>query len=94
VSESSDARVVLQPSCTIREAAALKSELLRVLDASTVVIDASAVAKIDTAGVQLLMTLVFDRRLASVATRWEGVTPPLRAAARSLGLESAMGFAG
>jgi anti-anti-sigma regulatory factor len=65
-----------------------------VLESSAVVIDASAVAKLDTAGVQLLMTLVFDRRLASLATRWEGVTPPLRAAARSLGLESAMGFDG
>jgi anti-anti-sigma regulatory factor len=92
VSASSEAQVVLQPSCTIREAAELKSELLRVLEANAVAIDARAVAKIDTAGVQLLMTLVFDRRLASLATRWEGVTPPLRAAARTLGLESAMGF--
>ncbi len=81
-------RVALTPTCTIREVGEFRAHLLQALPATDVVLDASALTKIDTAGVQLLLAFVRDRKRAGVRTRWEAVPDSIRLAAQRLGLSA------
>jgi anti-anti-sigma regulatory factor len=77
--------------CTLREAAAFKAQLLEQLDAGgDVGIDAGAVDKIDTAGLQLLAA--FARKLASEGRglSWSATTAELHKAAAQVGLLEAL----
>lgn len=81
------APLVLGAACTLREAASLKAQLLACrATGATVSIDGTAVQRIDTSGLQLLVA--FARREAGAGRRleWVGVSEELRDAARQLGL--------
>jgi anti-anti-sigma regulatory factor len=84
--QPTESRVALAPACTIREVGELRTHLLQALPANAVILDASAVTKIDTAGVQLLLTFIRDRKRAGCQTRWAAVPDAVRAAAQRLGL--------
>lgn len=83
----------LGSSCTMREAAQLKAELLKLLDsADPVVLDVAAVERIDTSALQLLCAFVRDRRARRLNTSWTGCQPAFSEAVDILGLNQAMGY--
>lgn len=80
--------VRLAAECLIHDAPALKQQLLaRMEDSGTVVLDASAVQRIDTAALQLIGAFVRDRAGRGLGIRWHAASPAFAAAARLLGLE-------
>ena len=84
---SQDGSLALAAECTVAEADALKSELMRRLDEpEPVTVDVSALQRIDTAGLQLLAAFVRDRRTAGRAVAWRGRASALDSAAGLLGL--------
>ena len=83
----------LEPQCTLREAEALKVALNAAEDSSgDLTLEAGAVEKVDTAGLQLL--IAFARRIQLLERRlvWGSVSPALRSSARTLGLAAALGL--
>lgn len=89
-----DARLVLAADCTLREAPALKAQLLATISATPqVIIEAGAVERIDAAGLQLLVA--FARREAAAGRRlaWQSVSDELRGAGARLGLLDPLGLA-
>lgn len=77
------------------EAEDLKAGLLRLLDDSrAVVLDVSALQRIDTAGLQLLAAFVRDRRTAGYRVEWRGRAPALESAAGLLGLRRMLDLPG
>ena len=85
--------LVLAAHCTLREAVAMKAQLLERLDSEgDVEIDAGVVEKIDTAGLQLLVA--FSRQLNenNRALAWKSVTGELQGAAAQLGLVATLGL--
>jgi anti-anti-sigma regulatory factor len=84
----------LNASCTIREGAALKAELLNLAGAEqTVVLDVQAVERIDTAALQLLCAFVRDRRAQGWRTSWTGNPQAFSEAVDILGLNQVLGYA-
>ena len=76
------------PAClTIREVTAARRQLQRALAAGATAIDASAIALIDTAGLQLLLAAGNGGRL-----RYTAPSKALREAAQQLGLGAALGL--
>jgi phospholipid transport system transporter-binding protein len=93
VAAEASGALLLAPLCTLREAVALKAQLLERLDQSgNVQIDGGGVEKIDTAGIQLL--LAFSRQLGEShrTLAWKAVGPELHRAATQLGLAQALGL--
>lgn len=85
--------VVLPAVCTIRDAAELKLLLLASVTSRKLVrLDASAVERVDTAALQLLLAYLRDRRLRDALTEWAGCSRPLEDAARQLGLADLLGL--
>jgi ABC-type transporter Mla MlaB component len=79
----------LSSNITVKDAAALKDVLVRLLDEPAVVaIDAKSVERIDTAIMQLLCAFVRDRAERSLAVTWSGTPSALLDAARLLGVGS------
>jgi ABC-type transporter Mla MlaB component len=86
-SRKANGALTLAADCTVAEADALKSQLARRLQQSEpVIVDVSALQRIDTAGLQLLAAFVRDRRTAGRALEWRGRASALDAAAGLLGL--------
>jgi phospholipid transport system transporter-binding protein len=86
-------QLVLAPSCTLREAVAMKAQLLEQLDLMCdVEIDGHAVEKIDTAGLQLLVAFARQLRDGRRTLAWAAAAPELRRAALQLGLAAALGL--
>ena len=56
--------------------------------AGTIVIDASAVKRIDAASLQLLAAFVYDRTSRGRGVAWKSPAPVIESAARKLGLLS------
>jgi ABC-type transporter Mla MlaB component len=84
----------LPGECGIASAAKLKSALLkRVGDAGSVTLDASAVQRVDSAGLQVLAAFARDRRAAGLALEWASVPRSLADAASLLSLTDVLGFA-
>jgi anti-anti-sigma regulatory factor len=83
----------LDPQCTLRESAALKSRLLERLDqVGDVELDAGAVEKIDTAGLQLLVAFARQLRDSHRALGWKSIAPELLRSAAQLGLTDVLGL--
>jgi anti-anti-sigma regulatory factor len=83
----------LGESCTIREGAALKTELLKLAGSDqTVVLDVQAVERVDSAGLQLLCAFVRDRRAQGRRTSWSGNPQAFTDAVETLGLNQALGY--
>ena len=71
----------------------LKSELSQLVAASPpVILDATALQRIDTAGLQLLCAFVAARRRQQLVTEWRGVPAALSQAGSLLGLSSELGL--
>lgn len=84
---------VMDRQCTLREAEAFKAALQAAEDSSgDFVVDASAVERIDTAGLQLLVS--FAQRLQLLERRlvWGAVSEPLRRSAGRLDLARPLGL--
>ena len=78
-------------SPTIRTITSLQTELAERLDESgPLQIDAAAVDRVDTAGLQLLAAFVRDLRAEGRAVEWVGCSDALQKAAQALGLHSAL----
>jgi len=78
-------------SPTIRTITSLQTELAERLDESgPLQIDATAVDRVDTAGLQLLAAFVRDLRAEARTVEWVGCSDALQKAARALGLHSAL----
>ncbi len=76
-------------------AMALKKSLCALsAQAGTVMLDAGAVERIDTATLQLLAAFVRDRRLAGRAVEWHAVSAAMASAARVLGMSSMLSLGG
>jgi anti-anti-sigma regulatory factor len=57
---------------------------------ATVVIEASSVSKVDTAGLQAIACCIAQWRATGAPWRWDRPSEPLRAAARAAGLQAAL----
>lgn len=85
----------MNAECTLAEAEPLKTALIGLLDEpEAVTLDAGAVQRVDTAALQLLAAFVRDRRLLGRETQWRGADQTLQPAARLLGMDGMLGFAG
>ena len=85
--------LALAPLCTLREAVAMKGQLLERLDqAGDVEIDAGHVEKIDTAGLQLLVAFSRQLRESHRELAWKAVAPELSRAAAQIGLADTLGL--
>jgi anti-anti-sigma regulatory factor len=83
--------IALPTSCTVRDSAALKAELLPLFEHDNVVtIDVRAVERIDTAVLQVLIAFVRDRSLANRVTNWVGEPECLTEAVSVLGISEAL----
>jgi anti-anti-sigma regulatory factor len=85
--------LVIDRQCTVREAEAFKLALHAAEDSSgDFTVEAGAVERIDTAGLQLL--LGFAARLRTMQRRlvWCTVSPALRQGAQRLGVAAALGL--
>jgi anti-anti-sigma regulatory factor len=92
-SSAASASLALGASCTIREGAVLKAELLKLANAEhTVVLDVQAVERVDTAALQLLCAFVRDRRAQGRRTNWTGNPQSFTDAVEVLGLTQALGY--
>ncbi|MHB1871565.1 MAG: STAS domain-containing protein [Steroidobacteraceae bacterium] len=81
--------IVLEAECTLAGAARLRDVLCaRLPQPGVVVLDATAVARVDTAALQLLAAFVRDRRLAGGPVEWRAVSEELTDAARVLGMDT------
>ncbi|MBX3695264.1 MAG: STAS domain-containing protein [Steroidobacteraceae bacterium] len=86
--------VALPPVCGLEQAPALQAGLLRALASKgSVTLDASAVERVDTAGVQLLVAFWRDRRATGRGVAWYGAGPVLQAAFDALGLAETVALA-
>ena len=87
--------MTLVAECTAAAADSLKSDLARRLDErEAVVVDVSALQRIDTAGLQLLAAFVRDRRVAGRTVQWRGRAAALDTAAALLGLSAMLELPG
>jgi phospholipid transport system transporter-binding protein len=85
---TADVAVVLPPRCTINEIAALQDCLRGASVAVT--LDGSAVQRIDTAGVKLLIAFIRERRAAHGQIQWRGASAVLIHAVIALGVANAL----
>ena len=84
-----DAIIRLGAQLTIREAVPLRAELLERVDAvDPVGLDASAVQKVDSAGLQVLLAFAQQRRRSGNQVSWTACSEPLRKAAVLLALDA------
>jgi phospholipid transport system transporter-binding protein len=79
--------VRLPASLSVRECAALKQQLLLLMDsADEVRVDLADVELIDTAALQLLFAFSRERIAKGLSTSWIGDSPIFRSAATTVGL--------
>lgn len=77
----------LESSCTLREAEDLHFAMLGIKSgAEPLEVNAGAVERIDTAGLQLLACLVRGRAAMGGSVRWAAVSPALQRGAARLGM--------
>lgn len=88
-----DPIVALSSNSTVKDAQALKDQLMKLLELPEVVaIDVRSVERVDTATMQLLCAFVRDRAERNGAVEWLGSPPALVEAARLLGVEHMLAF--
>jgi anti-anti-sigma regulatory factor len=79
----------LGASCTLADVAGLRSACLAALDGKAEpVIDGSRVARVDTAGLQVLVGFTIDCMERSTNFRWTGRSPELTRGIRLLGVDA------
>jgi anti-anti-sigma regulatory factor len=89
----SPAGLKLEPSCTLRDSIDMQFQLLAVdFGNSDVVVDGSAVERIDTAGLQMLLAFAKHQASRGKALRWSAVSPELTRGSQLLGLAALLGL--
>jgi anti-anti-sigma regulatory factor len=79
----------LAAECTIADASQLKSGLEKLLnDTEVVILDISAVQRIDTAGIQVITAFIRERESQGRQCQWQGQAPAVTAAIKLLGLDA------
>lgn len=90
---SGDSVIMLGESVTIKDVRRFYSQLAGYIDCQTsLCIDASAVKKIDTAGLQMLLGFVKKKLDQNVVIKWLGPTEEVLNKARTLGVVVEMGL--
>jgi ABC-type transporter Mla MlaB component len=85
--------LALPAECVIASAGTLRTRLCELVDAdANVTLDASAVQRIDTAGLQVLATFVRARQAAGRACEWTAVPATFSEAAQLLDLTTTLGL--
>jgi anti-anti-sigma regulatory factor len=84
--------VALPASLVIRDVAGVAQQLGAALTGGALVVDASAVTAVDTAGLQLLLAAQRSARARGISARWLGASPTLTRAASALGVARALGL--
>lgn len=84
---------VLSSHSTIKDAAALKGELEKLIDVPEVTIDVGSVERIDTTVMQLICAFVRDRVQRERRVSWRGASASWRDAVRLLGTGELLGWA-
>jgi phospholipid transport system transporter-binding protein len=83
----------LEASCTVRDAMDMQFQLLSVdFGDSDVVVDGSAVERIDTAGLQLLLSFVKHQASRGKAVQWVASSPELIRGSQLLGIAGLLGL--
>lgn len=84
---------MLEASCTLRDSSDMLFDLVAASVAGgPIVVDGSAVLRIDTAGLQLLAALARDGAAAGRPLAWRAASPELLRCSRRLGLLGALGL--
>ncbi len=90
---TSPAGLKLEASCTLRDSIDMQFQLLAVdFGESDVLVDGSAVERIDTAGLQLLLSFARHQAGRGKPLRWTAVSPELLRGSRLLGIDSLLGI--
>ena len=83
----------LEPSCTLRDALDMQFQLLATdFGDSDVLLDGSAVDRIDTAGLQMLVAFAKYHATSGKRLQWIAASPELQRGSRLLGLDEALGL--
>ena len=82
--------VVLPADCRMAAAASLQERLLEVLESPSVALDGSAVERMDTATLQVLVLFFRETRACGNTVSWLGASAILHEAASTLGLSQAI----
>ena len=83
----------LEPSCTLRDALDMQFQLLATdFGDSDVLLDGSAVDRIDTAGLQMLVAFAKYHAASGKRMQWIAASPELQRGSRLLGLDEALGL--
>ncbi|WP_158628811.1 STAS domain-containing protein [Dyella choica] len=85
-----DARVSMPVDCRIAEVGAMHAQLRGALESSRIVLDGSAVDRVDTAALQLLVVFQREAKKRERQVQWAQVSAPLHDAASQLGLAEAL----
>lgn len=82
--------ILLPRALDISVVRAVAAEILDALTLGELTLDASAVTKLDAAGLQLLCATVASARANGARVTWKGVPPALETGAHTLGLTEAL----
>jgi anti-anti-sigma regulatory factor len=84
----------LEASCTLRDSIDMQFQLLAVdFGDSDVLVDGSAVERIDTAGLQMLVSFAKHQASRGKPVRWAAVSAELSRGSQLLGLDDLLGLA-
>jgi anti-anti-sigma regulatory factor len=93
VAAAAPAGLKLEASCTLRDSIDMQFQLLAVdFGDSDVLVDGSAVERIDTAGLQMLVSFARHQAGRGKPLRWTAVSPELTRGSRLLGLGTLLGL--
>jgi anti-anti-sigma regulatory factor len=85
--------IAISSHCTIKDAAALKLDLIAMANESAeVTLDVGSIERIDTATMQLLCAFARDRAQRNQKVIWKGESPSWLDAVRLLGTATLLGF--
>ena len=91
---SAPAGLKLEASCTLRDSIDMQFQLLAVdFGDSDVLVDGSAVERIDTAGLQMLLSFAKYQAERGKPVRWTAVSPELLRSSQLLGMAGMLGIA-
>mgnify|MGYP005811454379 CR=1 FL=1 len=83
----------LEPSCTLRDALDMQFQLLATdFGDSDVLLDGSAVERIDTAGLQMLVAFAKQHAASGRRIQWTAASQELQRGSRLLGLDETLGL--
>lgn len=84
--------LALPAQCLVRDTAQLQQSLLKHVAAAAVSIDTSAVERIDTAAMQVLLAFVRDRQSQQHVVEWLGLNEVFVDSAQLLGIDKLLGL--